>query len=208
MNKALLIAAISAVILLAAMLMWPTATPRGASKAAPAAGSQPPSVVAKAELYATSEEFYAAWQAYLRGESSDTGRITETASRHPEWIESIFSSKDNDFNDGLQLTMGKFRILYPYLSGAVIDDYGILLTEVSNNKADLITILLKSGANPNKRFILTAASTPSVIDLLVQSGANPNLPLPDGSFPLQYFRRVGRPDMVDALIRNGARVTP
>lgn len=101
--------------------------------------------------------------------------------------------------------MGKYRILYPYISGTVIDNYGILLTEVSNDMPDIVGVLIKRGANPNNRFVLTAATSPQMIDLLIHSGADPNKPRLDGSTPLEYFNHLGRPDLIEAMIRNGAR---
>jgi hypothetical protein len=208
MNKALLIAAILNVILLIAILMWPGAGARERSTSVAQAGAQLSSMVAHAEPYATAEAFHAAWEVYLRGGSADSARISETADHHHDWVNAIFPQSVRDFHDGLSLTLGKYRILYPYLSRDVIDDYGILLTEVSNNKPEVINSLIKCGANPNKDFILTAATTPQMIDVLVRDGADPNKPLPDGRSQLQYFRQLGRPDLIDAMIRNGARATP
>jgi hypothetical protein len=205
MSKALLIAAIAIVILLVAILMWPGAGTHGRTNGVAQAGAQLSPTVAHAEPYATSEEFYAAWIAYLRGGSSDTARIIETASRHRDWVKSIFSINISDLYDGLRLAMGKYRILYPYMSGEMIDKYGILLIEVSNNKPDIVNSLIKYGANPNNGLILTSAQSPQMIDALIRGGADPNTPRIDGSSPLEYFKHLGRPDLIDAMIRNGAR---
>jgi hypothetical protein len=204
MTKALLIAAIFIVILLLGILMWPSAAPRGPKDAAQG-DEQKLSALVHADPYDNSTDFYAEWQNYLRGGSTNVARITSTAALHHEWINSIFSNNRTDMNDGLRLALGKYRILYPYMSGEMIDNYGILLIEVSNNKPEIVCTLLKCGANPNKELILTAATSPYMIDLLIRAGADPNKPRRDGSSPREYFEQLGRPDLVDAMIRNGAR---
>jgi hypothetical protein len=205
MTKALLIAAIGAVILLVAILTWPTAAPPGRPKETSPTGTPVPSAAAQAEPYATAAEFYAAWQAYLRGEGADPARITATAAKKQEWITGIFPANTNDFHDELHLNLGNYRILYPFLTKDVIDNYGILLTEISNNKPDTVKLLLKIGANPNQELILTAATSTQMIETLIHAGADPNRPRLDGSSPLDYFRHLGRPDLIEAMIRNGAR---
>jgi hypothetical protein len=208
MSKALLIAAIIFVIALVAVLMWPAATPHARSHGASPDSSQAPAAAPHAEPYSTAEAFYSAWQAYLRGDSADTARISETAAHHNGWVTAIFPENAKDFHDGFRLTLGKYRILYPYLSGTVIDDYGILLIEIQNNKMDIVTALIKRGANLNKDFILTAATTPEMIDVLIRAGSDPNKPLPDGRSQRQYFMQLGRPDLVEALRGNSVQAAP
>ncbi|HEY1302257.1 MAG TPA: ankyrin repeat domain-containing protein [Vicinamibacterales bacterium] len=82
------------------------------------------------------------------------------------------------------------------------------------DRADLVQILLRSGAQPNAKtrygiapLALAAVNGSTVVvDALLKAGADPNTSDPDGETVLMLAARTGNPEPVQLLIAHGAEV--
>jgi len=208
MIKYIIFVFVAALIIVA--IMWPSGNSPSKQSGMPSNGNLAPGNsalpnVTKSTPFATRDDFYNEWQKYISGGVADQGKIKETAAQHGDWLDLIFPEKYSDFHDGIRLIAGHYRILYPYVSTRIIDEYKILNDEVQANNLKNVSELIDRGANANTYYTIISAHSVEMIDLLVKKGVNPNQPADGGAMPLDFFKKLGRPDLIQAMIRNGAR---
>ncbi len=88
---------------------------------------------------------------------------------------------------------------------------------ISTGDLDAVRLLLDAGADPNRyrdgdgrrvavvAEALTAGASNEVIELLLSHGADPAAPGPDGRSPYRLATALDRGDVVELLVRHGAR---